>query len=146
MTEVTTKTETKTETETPTKLDLFDSDDLDELGKIYAGLVKQGLRYRTGAIVSHKGMAAETQRWFNGIAPHFCEAPNHLIKAIATCREFMTMAGNLAQQQKTIEEKYATGSSDILKGVEEERDQLKKKVGELEKETAELKVKLENAG
>ena len=137
---------TKTETETPTKLDLFDSDDLDELGKIYAGLVKQGLRYRTGAIVSHKGMAAETQRWFNGIAPHFCEAPNHLIKAIATCREFMTMAGNLAQQQKTIEEKYATGSSDILKGVEEERDQLKKKVGELEKETAELKVKLENAG
>ena len=137
---------TKTETETPTKLDLFDSDDLDELGKIYAGLVKQGLRYRTGAIVSHKGMAAETQRWFNGIAPHFCEAPNHLIKAIATCREFMTMAGNLAHQQKTIEEKYATGSSDILKGVEEERDQLKKKVGELEKETAELKVKLENAG
>ena len=137
---------TKTETETPTKLDLFDSDDLDELEGIYAGLVKQGLRYRTGAIVSHKGMAAETQRWFNGIAPHFCEAPNHLIKAIATCREFMTMAGNLAQQQKTIEEKYATGSSDILKGVEEERDQLKKKVGELEKETAELKVKLENAG
>ena len=137
---------TKTETETPTKLDLFDSDDLDELEKIYAGLVKQGLRYRTGAIVSHKGMAAETQRWFNGIAPHFCEAPNHLVKAIATCREFMTMAGNLAQQQKTIEEKYATGSSDILKGVEEERDQLKKKVGELEKETAELKVKLENAG
>jgi len=141
MTEATTTT-----TETPTKLDLFDSDDLDELEKIYAGLVKQGLRYRTGAIVSHKGMAAETQRWFNGIAPHFCEAPNHLVKAIATCREFMTMAGNLAQQQKTIEEKYATGSSDILKGVEEERDQLKKKVGELEKETAELKVKLENAG
>jgi len=141
MTEATTTT-----TETPTKLDLFDSDDLDELEKIYAGLVKQGLRYRTGAIVSHKGMAAETQRWFNGIAPHFCEAPNHLIKAIATCREFMTMAGNLARQQKTIEEKYATGSSDILKGVEEERDQLKKKVGELEKETAELKVKLENAG
>ena len=138
---------TKTpETETPTKLDLFDSDDLDKLEGIYAGLVKQGLRYRTGAIVSHKGMAAETQRWFNGIAPHFCEAPNHLIKAIATCREFMTMAGNLARQQKTIEEKYATGSSDILKGVEEERDQLKKKVGELEKETAELKVKLENAG
>ena len=141
MTEATTTT-----TETPTKLDLFDSDDLDELEKIYAGMVKQGLRYRTGAIVSHKGMAAETQRWFNGIAPHFCEAPNHLIKAIATCREFMTMAGNLARQQKTIEEKYATGSSDILKGVEEERDQLKKKVGELEKETAELKVKLENAG
>ena len=141
MTEATTTT-----TETPTKLDLFDSDDLDELEKIYAGLVKQGLRYRTGAIVSHKGMAAETQRWFNGIAPHFCEAPNHLVKAIATCREFMTMAGNLARQQKTIEEKYATGSSDILKGVEEERDQLKKKVGELEKETAELKVKLENAG
>ena len=139
-------TEATTTTTTPTKLDLFDSDDLDELEKIYAGLVKQGLRYRTGAIVSHKGMAAETQRWFNGIAPHFCEAPNHLIKAIATCREFMTMAGNLAQQQKTIEEKYATGSSDILKGVEEERDQLKKKVGELEKETAELKVKLENAG
>ena len=138
---------TKTpETETPTKLDLFDSDDLDKLEGIYAGLVKQGLRYRTGAIVSHKGMAAETQRGCNGIAPHFCEAPNHLIKAIATCREFMTMAGNLAQQQKTIEEKYATGSSDILKGVEEERDQLKKKVGELEKETAELKVKLENAG
>ena len=137
---------TKTETETPPNLDLFDSDDLDELGKIYAGLVKQGLRYRTGAIVSHKGMAAETQKWFNGIAQYFCEAPNHLIKAIATCREFMTMAGNLAQQQKTIEEKYATGSSDILKGVEEERDQLKKKVGELEKETAELKVKLENAG
>ena len=141
MTEATTTT-----TETPTKLDLFDSDDLDELEKIYAGMVKQGLRYRTGAIVSHKGMAAETQRWFNGIAPHFCEAPNHLVKAIATCREFMTMAGNLARQQKTIEEKYATGSSDILKGVEEERDQLKKKVGELEKETAELKVKLENAG
>ena len=141
MTEATTTT-----TETPTKLDLFDSDDLDELEKIYAGLVKQGLRYRTGAIVSHKGMAAETQRWFNGIAPHFCEAPNHLVKAIATCREFMTMAGNLARQQKTIEEKYATGSSDILKGVEEERDQLKKKVGELEKETAELKVKLEYAG
>ena len=141
MTEATTTT-----TETPTKLDLFDSDDLDELEKIYAGLVKQGLRYRTGAIVSHKGMAAETQRWFNGIAPHFCEAPNHLVKAIATCREYITMAGNLARQQKTIEEKYATGSSDILKGVEEERDQLKKKVGELEKETAELKVKLENAG
>ena len=139
-------TEATTTTTTPTKLDLFDSDDLDELEKIYAGLVKQGLRYRTGAIVSHKGMAAETQRWFNGIAQYFCEAPNHLIKAIATCREFMTMAGNLAQQQKTIEEKYATGSSDILKGVEEERDQLKKKVGELEKETAELKVKLENAG
>ena len=138
---------TKTpETETPTKLDLFDSDDLDKLEGIYAGLVKQGLRYRTGAIVSHKGMAAETQKWFNGIAQYFCEAPNHLVKAIATCREFMTMAGNLAQQQKTIEEKYATGSSDILKGVEEERDQLKKKVGELEKETAELKVKLENAG
>ena len=141
MTEATTTT-----TETPTKLDLFDSDDLDELEKIYAGLVKQGLRYRTGAIVSHKGMAAVTQRGFNGIAPHFCEAPTHLVKAIATCREYITMAGNLARQQKTIEEKYATGSSDILKGVEEERDQLKKKVGELEKETAELKVKLENAG
>jgi len=144
MTEVTTKTET--ETETPTKLDLFDSDELDKLEKIYAGLVKQGFHFRTGCIATHRGKAAITQRWFNGIAPHFCEAPNHLIKAIATCREFMTLAGNLAQQQKTIEEKYATGSSDILKGVEEERDQLKKKVGELEKETVELKVKLENAG
>ena len=141
MTEATTTT-----TETPTKLDLFDSDDLDELEKIYAGMAKQGFRYRTGSIVTHKGMVATTQGWFNGIAPHFCEAPTHLGKAIATCREYITMAGNLARQQKTIEEKYATGSSDILKGVEEERDQLKKKVGELEKETAELKVKLENAG
>ena len=137
---------TKTpETETPTKLDLFDSDDLDKLEGIYAGLVKQGLRYRTGAIVSHKGMAAETQRWFNGIAPHFCEAPNHLVKAIATCREYITMAGNLARQQKTIEQKYAAGNSDILKSAEDEQGRLKKELDELKRENAELKVKLENA-
>tara|TARA_R100001244_G_scaffold54516_4_gene47061 strand:- start:696 stop:1109 length:414 start_codon:yes stop_codon:yes gene_type:complete len=136
----------KKEPETPTKLDLFDSDELDELEKIYAGLVKQGLRYRTGAIVAHRAMAAETQKWFNGIAQHFCDAPTHLIKAIATCREYITLAGNLARQQKTIEQKFVAGSSDILKGVEGERDQLKKEVGELEKEIAELKVRLENAG
>ena len=136
----------KKETETPTKLDLFDSDELDELEKIYAGLVKQGFHFRTGCIATHRGKAAVTQRWFNGIAHHFCEAPNHLVKAIATCREYITLAGNLARQQKTIEQKFVAGSSDILKGVEGERDQLKKEVGELEKEIAELKVRLENAG
>ena len=135
----------KKEPETPTKLDLFDSDELDELEKIYAGMAKQGFRYRTGSIVTHKGMVATTQGWFNGIAHHFCDAPTHLVKAIATCREYITLAGNLARQQKTIEQKFVAGSSDILKGVEGERDQLKKEVGELEKEIAELKVRLENA-
>ena len=133
------------ETETPTKLDLFDSDELDKLEEIYAGRVKQGFHFRTGGIATHRGKAAVTQRWFNGIAHHFCDAPNHLVKAIATCREYITLAGNLARQQKTIEQKFVAGSSDILKGVEGERDQLKKEVGELKKEIAELKVRLENA-
>ena len=135
----------KKEPETPTKLDLFDSDELDKLEEIYAGLVKQGFHFRTGCIATHRGKAAVTQRWFNGIAHHFCDAPNHLVKAIATCREYITLAGNLARQQKTIEQKFVAGSSDILKGVEGERDQLKKEVGELKKEIAELKVRLENA-